>query len=289
MNAAIRLSLVMATYGRVDEIHRLLDSLDAQTSPAFELIIVDQNPDGFLAAIRARLESSSIVHRYMRIETSGLSMARNAGLEVASADIVGFPDDDCWYEPDTVAHVVEAFEFPDIGGVVAHWCERDDSAVLPSTRLDLQSLRGFRLGLSACSICLFFRRSVVDHAGRFDQRLGVPKWFGSGEEHDLLLRVLSQGAAIPYRAGIRVHHPYKQIDEGPLRSAVRRAHERSRGTGALYAKHRLDRWVIARGLCGPLMKGLLPPWSMKRLLTQWATALGRLEGWLTWQRYSRDV
>lgn len=50
---------------------------------------------------------------------TGVSAARNAGLDCITGDIVGFPDDDCHYADDTLANVVAAFrDTPGLSGIV---------------------------------------------------------------------------------------------------------------------------------------------------------------------------
>src|ERR1700749_5065897 len=98
-----RLSLVAATVGRSDELVRLLDSIDKQLTADVEVIIVDQNDD---ERVKSCLERVALRTRCIHIHSRrGLSLARNAGLEVASGAIVGFPDDDCWY-PEGFLHRV---------------------------------------------------------------------------------------------------------------------------------------------------------------------------------------
>jgi glycosyltransferase involved in cell wall biosynthesis len=91
----MKFSLVLATVGRTQEVARFLDSLARQTYRDFELIVVDQNPDDRLVELLRPFELRfPIIH--LRCER-GVSRARNLGPKYVSGDIVGFPDDDCWY------------------------------------------------------------------------------------------------------------------------------------------------------------------------------------------------
>ena len=279
----MKISLIMATFGRCAEIEILLDSLDLQTSSAFEVIIADQNRDGKLAPIMQRLAASTISHKHVMTDRKGLSIARNMAFPHASHEIVGYPDDDCWYEDGVVGKVIEYFENnPDIDGVVGRWCEMD-IGFEEEFLLDAERWRRFRLGISAFSSCLFFRRELVERVGGFDERLGVPLWFGAGEETDLVMRFLAAGARIRYLPAVRIHHPVKSIDNGAME--LREVRKRSRGTGALYRKHRLPWFVICCGLLSPLVKSFVPPYSRRRILANLMTITGRIEGLSSW----RDV
>src|SRR5271157_993715 len=100
-------SLIVATVRRVDELERLLTSLDAQTSKDFEIILVDQNPDDRLMPILHGHEGLRIRHLRSCV---GLSRARNVGLRAVRGDIIAIPDDDCWYPDDLLATVTQWFE-----------------------------------------------------------------------------------------------------------------------------------------------------------------------------------
>src|SRR5882672_6242686 len=99
----MKISLILSTVGRTEELARFLEHLDRQTYRSFELLIVDQNPEGILdSLVRQHRERFPLLH--LRSE-QGLSHARNVGLQHFSGDVVAFPDDDCWYGPDTLEKI----------------------------------------------------------------------------------------------------------------------------------------------------------------------------------------
>jgi len=276
----LRVSLIMATIGRREEIHPLLDSLERQSSLAFELIVVDQNQDELLEPILNRLSLSKMQHTYLKSHRKGLSIARNAAFPCAEFEIIGYPDDDCWYGEEVIANVIAAFaNDPDMDGIIGRWSEADaghDTEHL----LKNKEWRQFRTGISGSSICIFFRREMIEKVGGFDERLGVPQWFGAGEETDLIFRCLSSGAKIRYMPNVQIHHSVNARDADMDLERVRR---RSRGAGALYRKHGLSYYVIFRGLLSPLVKSFLPPYSFKRILANVTIILGRIEGLICWK------
>jgi glycosyltransferase involved in cell wall biosynthesis len=278
----VKVSLIMPTIGRREDIYTLLDSLEMQTTCAFELIVVDQNQDGLLEPIICRLSSSAISYLHILTQIKGLSIARNIAFPFAQHDIIGYPDDDCSYEEDALAKVVEYFELnPEVDGLIGRWCEMDlqyDTEFF----LDRKDWQRFKLGISAFSSCLFMKKELVKRVAGFDERLGVPLWFNAGEETDFIMRCLSSGARIRYVPSVRIHHPVKSILEGSLASVLTRVRSRSRGTGALYLKHRYSWVVISRGLLSPILKSLIPPYSLKRILANITTVLGRIEGMVRW-------
>lgn len=284
------ISLVMATVGRTADVANFIASLATQTYRNFELIVVDQNRDDRLKdAVEEAGRIGCTVH-WLRLDQRGLSMARNVGIARATGDYIAFPDDDCWYEPDTLTRVMARFEADaSLVGVVGSWVENEPTAEEDQT-FELSAFRRFRMPACA-SFTLFFRTDAVRNVHGFDEMLGVGRWFGAAEETDLLLRLLTHGASLSFEPGIRVHHPNKSSSTIQDPDRIReRFKSYSRGTGAMYAKHRLSPIVILRGLVAPLMKALVPPWSRGKWIAGMATFQGRVEGYRHWPNPpSRDI
>lgn len=276
-------SLILATVGRTAELNRLFDTLAAQTFHDIEVIVVDQNRDDRLLPVLHRARYLGLIVRHLKHSPPNLALARNAGIAAAEGEWLGFPDDDCWYEPQTLERVrVRAKHSDRPHGVITRWVEQD--APHPAGTLSWHRSSRFR-DLPVSSITLFFQRELLTRIGGFDGRLGVGQWFGAGEETDIVLRALRAGALLAYDPNAQVHHRVES--PAPTFSGIMRraAQLRARGTGAMYAKHKLPGWVIARGLLSPIVKPLLRPLArgaLERLARGWAISQGRLHGWLRW-------
>lgn len=280
------LSLVLATVGRTNELNRLFDTLAAQTWHDFEVIVVDQNADDRLLPVLERARCLGLTLRHLRHSPPNLAAARNAGIAAAAGRWLGFPDDDCWYEAHTLERVLLRAGRRDAPqGVIARWVEQDPPR--PPGTLSWHRSSRFR-DLPVSSITLFLQRELAQRIGGFDSRLGVGQWFGAGEETDVVLRALRTGAVLAYDPNVLVHH---RVDPpAPTVSAVMRraAALRARGTGAMYAKHRLPAWVIARGLLSPIFKPLARGSLGGEFAHGLAIARGRLQGWLRWSLAHRQ-
>ena len=276
------MSLILATVGRTAELNRLFDTLVAQQWHDFEVVVVDQNKDDRLVPIVERARSLGLLVRHLRHSPPNLALARNTGIAASSARWLGFPDDDCWYEPNTLERVMlRSVRTDQPQGVITRWVEQDPA--LPPGTLSWHRSSRFR-DLPVSSITLFFRRDLLARIGGFDGRLGVGQWFGAGEETDIVLRALRAGALLAYDPTALVHH---RVDPpAPALSAIARhaARLRARGTGAMYAKHRLPPWVIARGLLSPIIKPLARGAVGNDLAHGLAVTRGRLDGWLSWSQ-----
>ncbi len=284
------ISLILATVGRAAELNRLFDSLAAQTFHDFEVIVIDQNQDDRLLRVVQRARSLGLTLRHLKHAPPNLALARNTGIAAASGRWLGFPDDDCWYEPQTLERMLlRSLRRDRSAGIVGRWAEQDPAH--PPGALSWQRSSYFR-DLPVSSITLFFARSLLEELGGFDGRLGVGQWFGAGEETDIVLRALRAGALLVYEPEVLVHHRTDPPMRKPSATTRHAARLRARGTGALYAKHRLPAWVILRGLLSPVLKRATTLCGDTRspgLLYGLAVAHGRLEGWLSWTHDSGNA
>ncbi len=102
------ISVIVPVYNVEEYIHRCIDSILAQTFKEFELILVDDgSPDqsGKICDEYALIDSRiKVIHK----KNGGLSDARNAGLEVAQGEYIGFVDSDDFIESDMYEKLLEA-------------------------------------------------------------------------------------------------------------------------------------------------------------------------------------
>lgn len=276
------ISLIMATIGRVDEVWRFIECLRFQTSRDFELIVVDQNQDDRLVPVLDKVHEMGIALRHIRQAEPNQCLARNVGLANASMDVVAFPDDDCWYEPETLELVIGRMSMQDAPSVlVIRWAEQDPYGQAAHT-LDIVKWRAFR-DVNASMITQFFRRDLFLSIGGFDLALGLHSYFGAAEETDLMFRALACGATVVYLPEALVHHAYGIRPQRTMATSCRMARGRARGTGALYAKHRLDSWVVLRGLIAPVLKPLWRLQGVDAVVIGISISIGRLEGMIRWR------
>ncbi|WP_297215476.1 glycosyltransferase family 2 protein [uncultured Desulfovibrio sp.] len=196
-------SLLIATVRRHAELERLLRSLRGQTLRDMEILIADQNPPALLQDIYT--EFSDLPIQAVRVPNKGVSQARNAIISLARGTFLAFPDDDCWYAPDTLAQAVEAFRrHPDAGGILGFWTPFPNLPK-PNGREQLLSATAM---FSQGGTCVQFFRAEAVKGIRFDPRLGpgtgLP--YGCGEDTDYLLEVHKR-APVWRCPSIRVFHP----------------------------------------------------------------------------------
>lgn len=102
-----RLSVIIATMDREEELYRCLESIWAQSRLPEELVIVD---DGNLdaEALRGKVPQE-VEFQYHRKSPPGLSASRNLGAKMAKGELVLFLDDDVVLEPNFVEEILKVF------------------------------------------------------------------------------------------------------------------------------------------------------------------------------------
>ncbi|MBY6364770.1 glycosyltransferase family 2 protein [Rhodococcoides corynebacterioides] len=103
------LSLVIPAFNEEDTIEYLIDSVRDQLDEFHEIIVVNNNSTDRTGEILARLESELAVLRVVEESRPGVVMARNAGFDVATGDIIGRLDADARAKPGWARTVREFF------------------------------------------------------------------------------------------------------------------------------------------------------------------------------------
>jgi glycosyltransferase involved in cell wall biosynthesis len=243
----MRFSLIVCTRGRCDEIGDLFHSLIRQGRNDFEVILVDQNGDERLAQVVAFFEGQFPL-RHVRIAGSGASRARNIGLDYASGELIGFPDDDCRYLEDYLEKVDSIFSeevsVDCICGSPISVGDKRHGSEWQAGRIDLDSVAV----LDRCQeFTIFIRRERLRNL-RFNELLGVgaQTLWGAEEGPDLLIRLVQGGRRLVFFPQLLVYHPNKLAEV--TSATLQRAAGYSRGRGCLFRLHRFPRTVVFRGL-----------------------------------------
>ncbi|HEV8145520.1 MAG TPA: glycosyltransferase family A protein [Bryobacteraceae bacterium] len=272
-------SILLATVGRTTEVRKFLAALAAQTNRSFELLAIDQNPDDRLKELLDPYRGEFSI-RHLRSDL-GHSRAFNLGLAHVSGDVVAFPDDDCWYDPDLLDRVARVMqEHPGASGVTGREIVepgftsggRWDQGAGPVTRANV-----FR---RAISFTVFLRRAVAT-AYQFDESLGVgagTQW-GAGEETDYLLSLIREGKQLWYDSSIAVWH---QGRSGPYTDATcAKARSYGMGMGRVLRKHDYSRLAVGRHVFRPACGALLALLSANpaKAKYHWSIFAGRAMGW----------
>jgi glycosyltransferase involved in cell wall biosynthesis len=232
----LKISLIVATFGRAAELETLFRSLEMQEYTSFEVIVVDQNSDNRVAKIVDRW--SSVLPLKRVTSSPGLSIARNVGLSYATGEIVAFPDDDCWYSESLLLNVSEWFATNANFGVLTVGAQDVDGVASGNRwiqdRCEIRPINAFRTTFSST---IFVRRGAAMRDVRFDEGLGVGSGapFLCGEETDYVLNILRNGARGYFDRSWYIGHPKRDMLSGKIDR--RRAAGYGCGMGRVLRKH----------------------------------------------------
>lgn len=248
------ISLVCSTIGRPDALRRLIASVAAcDIADRIEFVLIDQSKEQTSAEL---IRSFGLPGPY-RLTTSGLgvSTGRNAGTPLATAPIVAYPDDNCWYPPATLRSVVERLAGrPDLSGVAGMQvteCGQPSMLRWLPTSVPVDRRNFMRTSVSST---IFLRRADLPSPTPFDEGIGVgsPGLRGAGEESDLILRMIARGARIQYFPDLQV---FQEDDRAaPTQAYVDKQLKYGVGHGDLWRRHQLPvtlgLYLAARKLAG---------------------------------------
>ncbi len=107
----MRLSVVIPAYNVEHTLCRCVESVVAQQVEEMEVIIIDDGSTDSTGSMADRLkETHSEVIRVVHQANQGLSVARNAGIDIAQGEIITFVDSDDWVKAGTYAPLVAEME-----------------------------------------------------------------------------------------------------------------------------------------------------------------------------------
>jgi glycosyltransferase involved in cell wall biosynthesis len=247
-------SIVIATYNRAADLSETLASLAGiRTAHRWEVVVVDNNsPDNTRYVVEAAARTFPAPLRYVFEREQGRSPALNAGITLATGDIIITTDDDVRVEPDWLDRAVGGLEklgcdyvggrvVPIWGGPRPRWLPDTNCrqwAVIALLDYGPQPIQfGARVPLG---VNMAFRRSAFDRAGLFDRNTGRKAGTLLGQEvREWCIRARAAGLAGWYVPEMTVQHviPASRLNKRYIR---RWFYWRGISRALLYRKAGLD-------------------------------------------------
>jgi O-antigen biosynthesis protein len=200
-----RISVVVCTYNGTATLAESLAGLQAVEYPDFEVIVVNDGSSPGVAEIAGRFPV-----RLINIPHSGLSAARNCGMEAATGSIVAYLDDDAWPDPQWLQYLAHTFtttDFAAVGGpnipppqksIVARCVAQAPGGPMHVLLSDREAEH-----IPGCNMA--FRKTVLQAIGGFDPQFRV-----AGDDVDLCWRLTDSGYKIGFHPGAMVWHHRRQ-------------------------------------------------------------------------------
>lgn len=268
----VRVSMVVPCFNPGSFIAETIESLRSQTQPPDEVFVVDDcSTDGVTRSVLAELASDPLVTVIRLDENSGPGAARNAGVDRATGEFIGFVDADDLLSPDALERMTSALEGDETAGFsylnVASFGNTEHRQDAPPFNAYLLHVVNF------CSSAAMFRKSVFDEGLRFteDRRLVTEDW-------DMFLSAVAHGyRGVPANASLFYRrYGYSRIDGSD--TADGEAHdlgaEQRRRRPEIFAPNRLLRLKQAEAPAVSLILGSDDASSLKGCT---AAELGDLE------------
>lgn len=229
-----KISLILCTIHRTSEVEAFLKYALDYTYQNFEIIICDQNKDTRIEEIVNR-EIFRPLNIHIIKTPVGLSRSRNQGILKATGEIIGIPDDDCFFGNDTLEKVAHFFyENSHFDVLVAKWQNPDINGMQPhKDKISHEVITPLEV-FSFMSIGIFIKKSLLIDIGGFDEKLGLGSGtiYWGGEDYDILLHAMKLKKRIFYSAEIIVYHPWKGIELINDKNSIQQAYTRIKHAGA---------------------------------------------------------
>jgi glycosyltransferase involved in cell wall biosynthesis len=186
-------SVVIPSFNMAAYLPDAVNSVLNQTYRNYELIVVDDGSTDNTAEV---VDSFSNKVNYQYQENSGVSVARNQGIQLAKGDYIAFLDADDLWSPVKLERQIEALNrFPNLGLVGCGYTVRDLSCThmlseiirrnYPSREQLYEALSISQI-IPGCASGVLIKKQCFDHVGLFDPTLKI------GEDWDMWLRIVSK-------------------------------------------------------------------------------------------------
>jgi glycosyltransferase involved in cell wall biosynthesis len=199
MNTSIEISVVIATYNRVDLLRQQVASLLNQSLSAsrYEIIIVnDGSTDGTAEYLETLITNHTNINTFLQ-HNRGPAAARNLGVAQAQGAILAFTDDDCLVSCDWLATILDVFK-DEVVLAAQGKTVSDKSQITPLTHQVINEQGD--TSIPTCNAA--YRKSAFVDLGGFDTDFPF-----QNEDADLAWRTREKGRVVFSPEMLVVHPP----------------------------------------------------------------------------------
>ena len=189
----MKISIITITYNSAKTVQRALASVQEQTYPDIEHIIVDgASTDGTREIIEAYAAKHKNV-RWVSEKDNGIYDALNKGIGMATGDVIGFlHSDDKLYSPDSIGQIAAAFLTSETDVVYGDLQYCNGQRVVRRWKSNDFHPRALKYGWMPPHPTVYVRSKVYQEVGLYDD------WFRISADYDMILRIFTAGYETRY-------------------------------------------------------------------------------------------
>lgn len=203
----MKISLIVTSRGKIDALIRLFKSVNEQKKISLskiEIIFADQDNNHDMI-----YQFSNLKFIYHKIAMSSLSSARNQMINYATGDLIGFPDDDCWYHSNFFFDVINNFKKdPTLNMWICNIIDPSNNRHYGNRPVQKVNLNSKNIFYLPSSVSIFLNRHKIQKTDLlFNENLGIGSRWGSGEDVELAFRIFKKYEGCRYDGTQNVYHP----------------------------------------------------------------------------------
>lgn len=221
------ISVIIPVYNLIDFLPKCLDSLLAQTYGELEILLIDDGSAdgsaGLCDEYAARDERVRVRHQQNR----GVSAARNAGMEMARGEYIGFVDGDDYLEPDMYERLLRNAEDYDADISACGMVHENGEGIVHETvgqagKIDLYTGREARLQLNGLvtllpSLCnKIYRRELLEYLINDTSSSYIEDMFANYRVYGKCRRVVVDGTVGYHYVQHQGSAVYSTVNQGHL-------------------------------------------------------------------------
>jgi len=184
----VRISVIIPTYNRAFLIKRALESVLSQTTPANEILVVDDGSDDNTTDV---IKDYYPTVKLITQENKGISAARNHGINEAEGEWIALLDSDDQWKSNKLERQISALG-KNPGFLLSHTNETWIRNGVEIKQMKKHQKRGGHIFSSCLPLCaispssVIIHRSIFEEVGLFDETLPVC------EDYDMWLRICAR-------------------------------------------------------------------------------------------------
>jgi GT2 family glycosyltransferase len=208
-----RISVIIPTYNRLDELAQLLYCLEKQTLPQnqFETIIIDDgSDDGTQSYLKSLADRGEANFFFCCQKNMGPGTARNRGMIMARAPVFAFTDTDCRPYPDWLEQILIPFNKTNAGAAGgSEHLQTEDTMLAQAIHYCMTSTltTGGLRGKKGRKLARYYPRTFNMAVSRkaFEKTGGFRALY-HGEDVEFSFRIKKEGFNLFYNEEARVNH-----------------------------------------------------------------------------------